>query len=306
MITSTPSLSVIVPVLRDTPALAELLACLAAQTRPPEEIIVADGADDSECRSLCRQYDARYLATPPGRGGQLRAAADVAGHEALWFLHADTLPDLTAADTLRDSLTGGAVGGCFAFRFAGSPSAGRRALAAMINWRAGVGMPYGDQGIFATAAAYRDAGGFADEPLFEEVPLVRGLRRLGRFDMLTLPIKVSTRRWEQQGWLRRSLANRALACVLLGRWEEALAAAEASVERTASQVGCLVQAAALAHAGREAEAHVAWAELRRRAPEIGIGQLSALVRALLPEGPDGETLQRAIERAAGEGSSRAV
>jgi len=102
------------------------------------------------------------------------------------------------------------------------------------------------------------------------------------------------------------LANRALACVLLGRWEEALAAAEASVERTASQVGCLVQAAALAHAGREAEAHVAWAELRRRAPEIGIGQLSALVRALLPEGPDGETLQRAIERAAGEGSSRAV
>jgi len=102
------------------------------------------------------------------------------------------------------------------------------------------------------------------------------------------------------------LANRALACVLLERWDEALAAAEASVERTASQVGCLVQAAALAHAGRDAEAHQAWAELRRRVPGISIGRLSVLVRALLPEGRDGETLQRAIERAAAEGPPPAV
>ncbi len=211
MTTSNPSLSVIVPVLGDTPALAGLLASLTAQTCPPEEIIVADGADDSECLALCRHYGVRHLATRPGRGGQLRAAADVASQQALWFLHADTRPEHTAAAALRESLKGGAVGGCFAFRFAGPDSVGRRTLAAMINWRAAIGIPYGDQGIFASAAAYRDAGGFADEPLFEEVTLVRGLRRLGRFDMLRLPIEVSTRRWEQQGWLRRSLANRALA-----------------------------------------------------------------------------------------------
>jgi rSAM/selenodomain-associated transferase 2 len=208
---ATPSLSVIVPVLHDTIALAGLLACLAEQTRPPEEIIVADGGDDSGCAALCRDHGVRYLATRPGRGGQLRAGAELAGHEALWFLHADTLPDPEAAAALRASLADGAVGGCFAFRFAGPQSPGRRWLAALINWRAGIGMPYGDQGIYASASAYRDAGGFADEPLFEEVPLVRGLRQLGRFDMLRVPIDVSTRRWEQQGWLRRSLANRALA-----------------------------------------------------------------------------------------------
>lgn len=205
------TLSVIVPVLRDTPALAGLLDCLAGQTRPPDEVIVADGADEKACESLCRAFGARHVPTLPGRGRQLRAAAELAQYDALWFLHADTLPAGTAAEALRHSLAGGAVGGCFAFRFAGPSSAGRRSLAAMINWRAGIGVPYGDQGIFASAAAYRAAGGFADEPLFEEVPLVRGLRRLGRFDMLELPIEVSTRRWEQQGWLRRSLANRALA-----------------------------------------------------------------------------------------------
>ena len=217
MSTSIPSLSVIVPVLHDTRALAGLLACLAGQSLPPEEVIVADGANDGDCDLLCRQHGARHFATRPGRGGQLRAAADAAQHEALWFLHADTLPDRRAAETLRNCLADGAVGGCFRFCFAGPPSPGRRSLAAMINWRAGIGIPYGDQGIFASAAAYRDAGGFADEPLFEEVPLVRGLRQLGRFDMLDLPIEVSTRRWEQQGWLRRSLANRALAVAhLLG------------------------------------------------------------------------------------------
>ena len=97
------------------------------------------------------------------------------------------------------------------FRFAGAPDWRKRALAALINARARVGVPYGDQGLFATRAAYEAAGGFADAPLFEEVPLVRGLRRQGRFVALGESIGVSPRRWERDGWLRRTLANRALA-----------------------------------------------------------------------------------------------
>jgi len=93
------------------------------------------------------------------------------------------------------------------------------------------------------------------------------------------------------------LANRALACALVGRWAEALGAAEASVERTGSQVGYAVLAAALAHAGRDREAHAAWAELRRRVPDIDGERLAALVRGILPAGED-HALLRAIDRAA--------
>jgi hypothetical protein len=62
-----------------------------------------------------------------------------------------------------------------------------------------------------TRAAYEQAGGFADAPLFEEVPLVRALRRAGRFDSVDAAIGVSPRRWERDGWVRRTLENRLLA-----------------------------------------------------------------------------------------------
>ena len=64
---------------------------------------------------------------------------------------------------------------------------------------------------FLVAEAYRDAGGFPHAPLFEEVPLVRGLRRTGRFGVLPVAIGVDPRRWERDGWWRRSLNNRRLA-----------------------------------------------------------------------------------------------
>jgi hypothetical protein len=54
-------------------------------------------------------------------------------------------------------------------------------------------------------------GGFADEPLFEEVPLVRAARERGHFAAVSAAIGVSPRRWERDGWLRRSLGNRLLA-----------------------------------------------------------------------------------------------
>jgi hypothetical protein len=47
--------------------------------------------------------------------------------------------------------------------------------------------------------------------LFEEVPLVRALRRAGRFARVGATIGVSPRRWERDGWVRRTLENRVLA-----------------------------------------------------------------------------------------------
>ncbi len=50
-----------------------------------------------------------------------------------------------------------------------------------------------------------------DAPLFEEVSLVRELRSAGRFDAVDATLGVSPRRWERDGWLRRTLNNRILA-----------------------------------------------------------------------------------------------
>ena len=72
-------------------------------------------------------------------------------------------------------------------------------------------MPYGDQGLWVSRDAYSICDGFAHEPLFEEVRLIRRLKARGQLCALTTPIGVAPRRWEREGWWYRSLMNRALA-----------------------------------------------------------------------------------------------
>jgi len=206
-----PTVSVVIPVLGDTPWLARLIEQVRALSPPPDEVIVVDGARSQECRSLCEGAAVTYVASRTGRGIQLHDGATRAGSDVLWFLHADAdLPD-DAITAIRDAICVGAVGGHFRFCFSGVPTWRKRLFAALINLRVRLGVPYGDQGLFATRAAYASAGGFPDVPLFEEVPLVRGLRRRGRFAALELAIGVSERRWVHDGWIRRTFENRLLA-----------------------------------------------------------------------------------------------
>jgi rSAM/selenodomain-associated transferase 2 len=203
-------ISVVVPVLGDVAELRGLLDALG--TEPARETIVVDGRGDPDCRKLCEDRGCGYVASRPGRGHQLRVGAERAGGRILWFLHADAQPPPGAAALVRAAVRPGAAGGSFRFRFDGPRTVTRRFLELSIALRSRLGgVPYGDQGLFFTREAYALAGGFADEPLFEEVPLVRSVRRLGRFVVLQQAIGVSSRRWERDGWLRRTLENRLLA-----------------------------------------------------------------------------------------------
>ena len=205
------TITAIVPVLNDLAGLQRLVHRLQAMPHPPEEIIVVDGSAPSECRQLAESRGCSYLLTRAGRGHQLDVGAERAAGQVLWFLHADGLPPPTAADLIRRAVAAGAAGGFLRFQFAGPPTWGKNALAWLINLRTRVGIPYGDQGLFVIRQAYGTVGGFPDVPLFEEVPFVRALRRYGRFVQLPAAMEVSTRRWERDGWLRRTVENRLLA-----------------------------------------------------------------------------------------------
>ena len=215
----TPRLTVIVPTLRDDASLTQLLAALGRLDTSPEEVIVADGAAGEDTAALCSRHGVRWLPSPSGRGLQLSggvlaarsASVPGAAAEVLWFLHADSRPHCGAADAIRAAVRQGAAGGYFRFRFGGPEGAVKSLLERSIALRCRFGMVYGDQGIFATREAYEAGPGFAAQPLFEEVPLVHYLKRTGRFVALDLPITVDPRRWERDGYLRRTLYNRVLA-----------------------------------------------------------------------------------------------
>jgi rSAM/selenodomain-associated transferase 2 len=220
-----PEISIIVPVLDDAHAAARLLAGLAVD--PTVELILVDGGRDSALDTLAEgRPDVSVIRTVPGRGRQLDAGAAVATGEWLWFLHADS----RVPDGWRQVFTSETNAGGGWFRFAlDSPTWQARLLERLVRWRVRVfRLPYGDQGLFVRRAVFARLGGFGQYPLMEDVAFARRLLRAGPVAEPVLALTTSARRWERDGWLRRSLRNLSLLALYgagvsperLARWYE--------------------------------------------------------------------------------------
>ena len=203
--------SVIIPCFHDEEKLACLLAQLQKLPYRPWEIIVVDAANSESCAEICTQFQAQRIVSEPCRGQQLLTGAAQARGDVLWFLHADAQLSTDPLTAMTKAIAQGAIGGYFRFRFAAPRAWPAFILEPMIALRCRIGVPYGDQGIFVARPVYHQVGGHAPWPLFEEVPLVRAARRFGKFLPLTVPIFIDPRRWQRDGWWRRTWHNRKLA-----------------------------------------------------------------------------------------------
>lgn len=211
-VTGGPLVSVVMPVLHDSEALAESLARIARQARGGScEVIVASGAPlDESLRALQAAYpEVRWVVSAPGRGVQMNAGAATARGAWLLFLHADTTLDdgwldaVGACDASPDR-----AAGCFRFAL-DSRAFAARVVEWGVGWRVRVlGMPYGDQALFMRRVVFEALGGYASLPLMEDVELVRRLKARGhRVHPVALSATTSARRWERDGWIRRTGTN---------------------------------------------------------------------------------------------------
>lgn len=188
---------------------AEALARLLDQLPPSDaiEIIVASAGPDTALDALrAGRPDVLWVQATPGRGVQLNAGARRAAGKWLWFVHADSdLPPgwLEAFQGLDD----GVVGGSFAFALR-SAAWQARVIERLVSWRVRwMNLPYGDQGIFVRREVFHSMKGFRPLPLMEDVEFVRRLTREGALRHLSLRMATSARRWERDGWWRRSAGN---------------------------------------------------------------------------------------------------
>ncbi|MBY0505553.1 MAG: TIGR04283 family arsenosugar biosynthesis glycosyltransferase [Bryobacteraceae bacterium] len=181
-------LSVIIPTWNEAEQLPRLLAALQDC-----EVIVADGGSTDGTREVARARGARVVESVRGRGAQLAAGADAATGDVLWFLHADTLPPPEALAAMAPHYGAGN----FALRFDGE-STGARWLTWLYPRLRPLGLIYGDSGIFVRRDLYRQAGGFAPHPVFEDLDLVRRLRRLTPWVHLEAELVTSSRRFEHR------------------------------------------------------------------------------------------------------------
>jgi hypothetical protein len=88
-----------------------------------------------------------------------------------------------------------AVGGNFRIRFDGHQRAARF-LTGLYPQLGRLGLCYGDSAIFVRREAYHRIGGFKPYPIFEDLELVRQLRRNGRMAHALATVTTSSRRFE--------------------------------------------------------------------------------------------------------------
>src|SRR4051812_26076601 len=196
------SVSVVIPLYHDADALERTLATTAWSGA--EVIVAAVAGDDSLPPLRARHPELLWIEAPRGRARQMNAGAAHAHADWLLFLHADTRlppswPDAVAAAEQR-----GAVAGCYRLTL-DSPSRWARVIEAGVALRVGCfGLPYGDQVIFVRRECFDRLGGFTDVPIMEDVDFVIRVQRKGALYRSALPVVTSARRWERDGWVRRS------------------------------------------------------------------------------------------------------
>lgn len=186
--------SIVVPTLNEEAAIAETIRTL--QALPGEkEILIADGGSEDRTPAIAVELGVRVVSSQRGRGCQIRTAAAEARGDVLWFVHADSRPEPGALEAIANALSDSAViGGNFWLVFEGEHYSARQmtAIYPYLRW---LGLSYGDAGIFIRRSGYEAMGGCRPFPLFEDLDLIRRMKRHGKFVHLETRIFTSARRF---------------------------------------------------------------------------------------------------------------
>ena len=212
--TSTVTISVIIPALNEEKTIRQTLSCLP--TAEILEAIIVDGGSTDQTISIAEAFcaeasNARIITAPVGRARQMNEGAKASRGDILLFLHADTRLPAKAILMIEAALTDPAVvGGRFDVTFDSRSVLGTM-ISTFMNRRSRLsGIATGDQALFVRRRIFEQLGGFADIPLMEDIEFSRRLKRTGQMAALHQTVTTSFRRWEQQGPLRTILSMWAL------------------------------------------------------------------------------------------------
>jgi rSAM/selenodomain-associated transferase 2 len=192
-------ISIVVPTLNEEAHIVSTIHNLQ-QLSGEKEIIVVDGGSSDRTVALARKENVRVLEALRGRGPQMHAGAIQSTGDVIWFVHADTNPPREAIENIRRALERpSVVAGNFGLLFDGSSRAAKQ-LTAIYPLLRNLGLCYGDSGIFVRREVYNQIGGFRPLALFEDLDLLRRLRRAGDFVHLSCRIVTSSRRFENRNF----------------------------------------------------------------------------------------------------------
>ena len=181
------SVSIVIPVYRDTEALARTLA---ATDCPAPSSSSSRRADDQTLTPLRLARRTPHLARGPAgtcpadecrRGRRARRVAAVS------YMRTAGCRTAGARRSTKRTAAGRFVAGCYRFALdSRSPLA--RVIELGVRLRVALlGLPYGDQALFVRRERFEAVGGFTDLPIMEDVDFVRRIHREGSAFPLPAP-----------------------------------------------------------------------------------------------------------------------
>ena len=198
------SLAFVIPVLNEQDRIGGLLRQLG-ERYPEAELVVVDGGSKDRTVATALPLCTRLLIGEPGRAAQMNLGGRSCSADYLCFLHADSLPGVSAA-RLQSYLDNSPQWGFCRVRLSG-----RRPVFRVIEWFMNLrsrltAVATGDQMLYLHRSLFDHSGGFDSIPLMEDVAYSKRLRRLARPLVIAEPVLSSSRRWEQRGVLRTVLS----------------------------------------------------------------------------------------------------
>lgn len=212
---SSPQVSIVIPVYRDYQALNRLLKQLVGAWKSKDfsyEVIIVDGKqnDDAGINVDTSQVIDSSLMTlsqisvmthsPPQRAGQMNAGASKARGKLIWFVHADSKIPHKIDRVFEEFMNSERRWGRFNI-WLDSTHPTLKLVAFMINWRSRIsGICTGDQGIFIHKALFEALGQFPNQALMEDIELSKSLKVASEAPFIP-PVKLGTssRKWLKEG-----------------------------------------------------------------------------------------------------------
>jgi len=198
-----PTVSFVIPVLNEQAHIAALLQDLGLRY-PGSELLVVDGGSSDGTVAEAMPHCTRLLLGPRGRAAQMNLGGRAASGDYLFFLHADSIPTVTAGQ-LQAYLAGQPGWGFCQVRLSGSGWLLRVVERFMSARSRLTGIATGDQMLWLQRELFARSGGFDPIPLMEDVAYCKRLRRWESPLVIGEAVITSSRRWEQHGVVRTVL-----------------------------------------------------------------------------------------------------
>ncbi|MFK7839104.1 MAG: hypothetical protein AB8B83_02135 [Bdellovibrionales bacterium] len=140
------------------------------------------------------------------RAKSLNKGAEIAKHNSLWFLHADSRVSKNNLDALNQAIkqTANTISTLHYFNLTYRQGGVASLNAIGANLRSCIlGLPYGDQGFCMSKDTFKTIGNYPDAPYGEDVLFIRKAKRNGvKLNRIASKLSTCARKYHDIGWLK--------------------------------------------------------------------------------------------------------